>query len=58
MKTKLLFLLLLIASLFSFVLHTGTPKVDAKKHAVSTQSLQDEKAPMQPFAMTDINQFD
>ncbi len=58
MKLKLLFLLLIIASLFSFVLHTNTSKVKVKKHAVSTESLQHEKEPMQPFAMTDRNQFD
>lgn len=58
MKLKLLFLLLIIASLFSFVLHTNASKVEVKKHVVSTESPKHEKEPMQPFAMTDRNQFD
>lgn len=58
MKIKLLFLLLVIASLFSFVLRTDTSEVKVKKHAISSESILQEKEPMQPFAMTDRNQFD
>lgn len=58
MKIKLLFLLLVIASLFSFVLRTDRSEVKVKKHAISSESILQEKEPMQPFAMTDRNQFD
>ncbi len=58
MKIKLLFLLLVIASLFSFVLHTNDSKVEQKQHASSIEDMKGEKEPMQPFAMTDRNQFD
>ncbi|HRK53247.1 MAG TPA: hypothetical protein PK185_04985 [Cyclobacteriaceae bacterium] len=58
MKVKLLFLLLAIASLFSFVLRTNTSEVKVKKAAISNESILHEKEPMQPFAMTDRNQFD
>ena len=58
MKTKLLLLLAVIATLFSFVLHTGTPPSEAENHAPPLKSVPHDKSPMQPFAMTDIGQFD
>ncbi|MFZ1808790.1 MAG: hypothetical protein WAU36_16285 [Cyclobacteriaceae bacterium] len=58
MKLKFLFLLLTIASLFSFVLATNTSQEKVKESKVTIENLQLEKEPMQPFAMTDRNQFD
>ncbi|MEZ4946252.1 MAG: hypothetical protein R2804_12030 [Cyclobacteriaceae bacterium] len=58
MKLKFLFLLLAIGSLFSFVLATNTSskKVKEPKAAIENPGL--NKKPMQPFALTDRNQFD
>jgi hypothetical protein len=58
MKLKILFLLLAIASLFSFVLGTNTSNGKMKKSKSALENLQLEKEPMQPFALTDRNQFD
>ncbi|HNP08652.1 MAG TPA: hypothetical protein PKN99_13550 [Cyclobacteriaceae bacterium] len=58
MKLKLLFLLLAIASLFSFVLATNISNEKVKASKVTIENLHLEREPMQPFAMTDRNQFD
>jgi len=58
MKLKFLFLLLAIASLFSFVFGTNTSVEKVKESKVSIESLQLDKEPMQPFVLMDRNQFD
>lgn len=58
MKVKLLFLLIIIATLFSFVLPAKVTKTENKKHTSTLDHIKGDKEPMQPFVMTDRNQFD
>lgn len=58
MKVKLLFLLIIIASLFSFVLPTKVTKIENKMNKSTIDHITGEKELMQPFVMADRNQFD
>jgi len=58
MRVKLFILLLVIVTLFSFVLHSEKPKVVVQEQSLPIQKLNNEKEPMLPFVMVDQNQFD
>ncbi|MEP2667571.1 MAG: hypothetical protein ABJH04_01180 [Cyclobacteriaceae bacterium] len=57
MKLKHLFLLFAVGSLFSFVLVTTSSEKKVKESKVTIENIKLDKEPMQPFAMTDRNQF-
>lgn len=58
MKVKILLSLLVIVMLFSFVLPTNDSTPVNQEKATQQERVNVEKEPMQPFAMTDENQFD